>query len=755
MSIGIMTNYFNRAKSALKKKNKNIDHRGLNTKKNYSSFWMDDEWDNTNKFSGLSSEYSSKSSDLVKLIKLSNYRKAITNFVKIVTKKDIPVMWAGSDSFTDGKAINISTNIKDTNFDVTVGLALHEASHIVLSDFELVKQVAQAKQPAVSDLCNKYSHVQSTVSVASFIRQLLNWVEDRRIDHYIFSTSPGYKAYYHKLYDHYWNHKDIIKAFLSDEYSKPTADNYMFHIINMINPAFEVKALPRLDEIVELVDLRNISRLKSTQEALDVAVAITDIVYSCIEKEIEDQKKALEDKQNGSNEDENSTPSAGSQNGGDTGDDANEDDDDDNGDDENDNESSTPLTTSEINAIRRAFEAQKRFLDGSVDKKAATKKLQRELDNAANQTVDVQTIGDATIGMRSSLIYDLTKDGKIVSFYALNEEHARLEELRRNMTWNDPGYEPNRKRCDELHQEAEAIVPRDVLRLSSYLSEDCQYARAISDGLDMGGLLGKKLQLHNESRERVDNRLRQGKIDNRRLAHTGYDIENVFKQIHIDKYKKGNIHISIDGSGSMNGSKWAATIQMTAAIAKAATYTQNINVQVSVRITTSVSRGDVPTTMLIYDSRRNKINQLVCAFKLISPLSMTPEGLCFESMYKKNYFVPSTSEMDSYLLNISDGEPGCTGYGGSSAVNHTRNIINKIKNDLNISVLSFFIQKGSSSENTTAEERAEQYASMVNGFNHSYSGRAFRNMYGRDATVVDNNNAIQIARELNKKFLTK
>ena len=59
--------------------------------------------------------------------------------------------------------------------------------------------------------------------------------------------------------------------------------------------------------------------------------------------------------------------------------------------------------------------------------------------------------------------------------------------------------------------------------------------------------------------------------------------ENVFKQIHIDKYKATNLHISLDASGSMSGTKWRNTVMMTMAIAKAATLCSNLSVQVSLR----------------------------------------------------------------------------------------------------------------------------------------------------------------------------
>ena len=45
--------YLASTRTAVAKKNKFTDYRGLNSKKNYSSFWMDDKWDTSSKFGGI------------------------------------------------------------------------------------------------------------------------------------------------------------------------------------------------------------------------------------------------------------------------------------------------------------------------------------------------------------------------------------------------------------------------------------------------------------------------------------------------------------------------------------------------------------------------------------------------------------------------------------------------------------------------------------------------------------------------------
>ena len=78
------------------------------------------------------------------LIELANTQRAISNFVKILTKKDIPVEFFErneGDSMTDGKKIAISSTINMHNIDSVVGLALHEGAHCKHTDFYVLKKI--------------------------------------------------------------------------------------------------------------------------------------------------------------------------------------------------------------------------------------------------------------------------------------------------------------------------------------------------------------------------------------------------------------------------------------------------------------------------------------------------------------------------------------------------------------------------------------------------------------------------------------
>ena len=108
-------------------------------KQSFSTFW-DNQSDDTDvdSFLGLDTE-TKKGKDLVAL---AGYKRAISNFVNIVTGENIPVVFNSKDeSYTDGKKVVIGSNIDDKKFDVAVGLALHEGSHIKLSDFDLLRHL--------------------------------------------------------------------------------------------------------------------------------------------------------------------------------------------------------------------------------------------------------------------------------------------------------------------------------------------------------------------------------------------------------------------------------------------------------------------------------------------------------------------------------------------------------------------------------------------------------------------------------------
>ena len=272
-----------------------------NKNNNWSSFWLDDDVSNIDILTG------EKISNAKDYIKMASRLKAVGNFVKIVSGNDVSVKYNNRDeSYTDGKTVTISSKINGKSFDSTVGLALHEGSHVKLSNFKLLKKIMgyDGKQ-YLQDNFDFQLTDQMALKGLGFIvlKDLINIIEDRRIDYHIFTTAPGYQGYYTALYDRYFNAKVIDKGLTSAEYREEDKESYMFRICNLTNSNKDLSALKGLKEIYSIINLANISRLKSTEDVVKVAIEVLKVMDKYIPLPEEDDSNC--DDGNCDNKDEN------------------------------------------------------------------------------------------------------------------------------------------------------------------------------------------------------------------------------------------------------------------------------------------------------------------------------------------------------------------------------------------------------------------------------------------------------------------
>ena len=739
-----------------------------------SSFWYDDydtSYDVLETYGGFKKQDLDLYKKTNNLYKLASVRRAISNFVQIVTQKNIPVTFATkSDSKTDGKKVILSADVDD-KFDVSVGLALHEGSHIILSDFKLLSNMndmlsnyerlqrqinsdtqneiesnlplswtidrvdAQIRKytcqyPTYENLFNEmYTSTGKIGSKGSMndeifgiISSLTNWVEDRRIDMHIFKTAPGYRDYYTQMYDNYFNDKIVTKGIESDEYTDETFEAYMFRIINLMNEKTDLSKLKGLRAIYRMVNLKDISRLTSTKDSFQLAV---DILAEILKTVPYDNAQMMKGKGQGKGE-------SGTDGDGDSEieiADINEDDDnDDNGDmggtdgqmsgqvtaklgntdDGQGQQGNTKVKLSDTakKQLDKKIQKQKDFINGDIKKKNVQKNELEKLKDIQESDTELVRVGNS-----------MERNGNVMK----GVDCIVVKRLTENMLKSDDfPFSHNDWNTNEPKVWAEDEVRR---------------------GTTLGTLLGKKLQVRSESRETIFSRLKRGKIDGRMVASLGYDNENVFFTNEVDQFKKANLHISIDYSGSMSGDKLRKCIVSTVAIVKACEMARNINVQVSIR---STDRGSqcLPYVAIIHDSRRDSFRQFARYMSILQANNTTPEGLCFEAILKQ--LVPSTNESQSYFLNFSDGQPSYSisrgsdeiQYSGEPAAIHTKQQVKKIR-DSGIDVLSYFIT---------------DYGS---NFEHSSDWRAFKTMYGNDAKYVNVENMFEVAKTMNELFLSK
>ena len=696
---------------------------GIGAKSNgsNSSFWMDENYGRkTSIFDSWDDEEEVKK-PTVDTIALAAYRRSIANFVNIVTgRNDIPVTFNdGNDSYTDGKKVVISSNIKEKNFDSTVGLALHEGSHIKLSDFDFLKELAGGFIVNEEVKIKGHKKGYSENEVLAHLKNLLNYVEDRRIDYFIFKNSPGYKGYYHSMYKTYSHSNIIDKAIKSDEYTSNDWDSYLFRLLNLTNKNRMLDVLPDLDKIYDIVFVKNHpSTLKDTKDAFKVALEVYNVILDNLDDGIEEENSYGEVERKPASEGGEESTESGDGSGGD-GEPKTLSDEEFEGLKEamssgdvsrgHSNGSDIQLTEAQKKQLDRAFEKQKDFVDGKTKKTKLAKKCAGELKSIEESGMRLSEVGGKGFGE-----YD----------------------------YNKGEYGNGKTTCVVIDRITDSLIDNNMceaLRERYYRNDDM--VSTIAEGMRLGTMLGKKLKVRNESRDTKWTRKDSGRIDKRLIAELGFGNDRVFSSVFTDSYADAHLHISIDASGSMNGEKWTNTIKSTVAICKAASMIQGLTVDVSVRYTSYGSGGyrrnhsERPAILMAYDSRKNKMSHIRKYWKNLGVSGTTPEGLCYQAIMDK--ISEGSKDKESYFLNFSDGMPMFSNsdisYYNEQAVNHTKKMIKEIRTK-GVKVLSYYI--------------GDSYDS------NRYMGD-FKKMYGKAAKFIDVSSVSALAKTMNKKFLEK
>ena len=82
------------------------------------------------------------------------------------------------------------------------------------------------------------------------------------------------------MYDKYFHSNVVDKGLKSSEHRDETWESYMFRLINITNKNRDLNALKGLREIWNLLDLKNISRLRTTSDSLELAGKIFMVIQN-------------------------------------------------------------------------------------------------------------------------------------------------------------------------------------------------------------------------------------------------------------------------------------------------------------------------------------------------------------------------------------------------------------------------------------------------------------------------------------------
>ena len=648
----------------------------------YSSFWRS-SFDTSSIFDDFDSSEDKPKKKGKDVIALAAHRRAIANFVRICTSKDIPVKFSSNgDSYTDGNKVVLSGSVNDKNFDSTVGLALHEASHIVKTDFDVLKTFLNQL---------RYDNVPNEQVMN--IKSIANYVEDRRIDFYMYNSAPGYMGYYDAMYDKYFHSNHIDKALKNDTWNEQSYEHYMNHMINFTNINRNLNCLPGLREIYKMIDMRNISRLSNTEEVLELSKKIHEFIMNLLPTQDASQDGESKDSE-GQEGNDDSQGGSGDGDGTEV----------DSGDKEmtpsDDAKESNELSDRQKSMLDNAVKKQKDFINDGPRKTKLNKK-----DAKAVNAMDKS----------EAKIHEAGKDFEDTSYYR-KTGITRVIEMDFTKASVEAGLVPCANNSTWSFERRQAVINK---------------------GLQMGTILGRKLKIRNEDTSLKSTRRDTGRIDRRLIAELGFGNDRVFSNTFKTSFADAFIHISIDVSGSMSGDKFDQAMTSAVAMAKACSMIEGIDVKITLRTTTDEHRYGqyLPFILNAYDSRKDSIQKIKSMFYMLSSAGTTPEGLCFEAVMKS--IISDSRGKDSYFVNYSDGMPmfgnGEIEYYNNGALTHTKSQVDTMRKN-GIKVLSYFIA-GSYSDKRESED--------------------FKKMYGSDAQYINVENVSAIARTINKKMLSR
>ena len=662
-------------------------------------------------------------------IALAGYRRAIGNFVNIVTNRsDIKVRYQqNGDSYTDGKTVTIGSKIDEKNFDHVVGLALHEGSHILLSDFNFLRQLRPNTPKELIMLGEDLGFTEG--QVIGHLKNMLNYVEDRRIDYYVFTSSPGYKGYYHAMYNKYFHSPAITRALKNNTFGdKPTFDNYMNRIINFTNEHSDLNALPELKNIYRTI-FSQVKTMTDMTQAFNVAVDVLNIVYNNMDPlpADSDMEQVGEGDGNGQGQGDGQGQSKSDMM----------------------NQAAQQLADGDYHGYQQTMDdikntdwtkvkadlANQPISDKGSEFSDLTPQQEKTLNNALKRQKEFMDGDQKKVGRLTK------KDARVVQ--SMEESGVTNQSVGGDVeqsSWRQASSNySSTTQCLFVKKITQQMIDDDVF--PSLLSGGGYYGGrtlpSIVAGKRLGTMLGKKLQVRSESRTLKNSRLDSGRIDKRLIAELGFGNSKVFSTTFVEQYNDAILHISVDASGSMGGDKWTNTMTAVVAICKAASMISGLDVVVSFRTTHYGSgRNGQPLVAIGFDSRVDKFRKIENIWPSLHPGGTTPEGLCYEAIMKD--FVGGTNNRDSYFLNFSDGQPMFSGdgfeYYGDSALHHTKKQVKEIIKK-GISVMSYFV--GDSE------------------YDRSRNMDDFKTMYGKDAEFIDVTKVSSLAKTMNNLFLEK
>ena len=504
----------------------------------------------------------------------------------------------GSDSFTDGRTVVVGTQMFDDEelsvgerLDTFLGVTIHEGCHLRYTEFDKVNKL---------DHLHHYSYTE-----ISIIQQIVNILEDERIEQLLGEDKPGLTRFLEKS-----------KYFFFDQYYLDFVvphEKDMTDFERLINIFLRIIRYPkylREDDIVffgyHLASVKDlvVPYPTSTEQVVDTAVGIYEIF-----KEFYKEKLSREEAE----KPEDLRDSEYS-------------------DDESYEDADTPSEDSP--------EIPKEMTDGELEEAARSKltdESRRILPVLAKisptTTASESKLGDSEV---SKVLRGV--DGAIFA--------EGLEGTLEVGSATDSFF--TRKRDEKsIYMESYGRIQKFIPSISKILRGNCREYKYIHRGM------------------------RHGLLDPNKLAEAYQGVPNVYIREGEVKTDKVAIVVLIDESGSMSGDRIQAARDTAILINEAVGSISNVELYIYGH--TGDIRYSGATELNIYRERTYKPKYSLGS---VAAHSQNRDGV---AIYEIAQRVRKQTKLPVLYFILSDGSPCADGYGGVSAVEHTRLNVRKVE----------------------------------------------------------------------------
>ena len=592
--------------------------------------------------------------------------------------------------------------------------------------------------------------------------KLNNIIEDRRIDKYAIDNFIGYRDYYKKLYDNYFN-EDLFNKYKENLINISSIDeNVLISLVLWMHKLDDINDIRFGDDeivryIFDTIDYKNISRLKTSHDSYRISNMIFALIYSIwlnknsiydsLEPEEVESKQSEADttEQNDSGESKRyeDVENSGSSQNSEYSSEENENSENNKTEDisSQKNTNNKNLTKEEKKKIKEELKEQKR-------KERENKKLEKQ-----NQKEQKQLEKKEKEEKKNSLKEEKSKDAiKNINDKLIKKDMSN-DALNRNKKISEADQdlidllmqckiEKNIEKIDDKTINVINVFYPSVnlLKKANLYNDEKQSSKfdIHSQGILLGKQLLNKISFATSNHYKTRVRKNSGKINSRILSESTYN-DNIFDNIYKSSFENTSFHLSIDGSGSMGGNKLWNSLKLATALAYLSKNVKGLRLEISIRIEdryvmslfySRTWKDLVVGNFFIFNSDIHSLEHLKKMTKGLCAQGSTPEGLCFNKVFDR---MKSDKCNNKYFINISDGAPMVFRIGTERLKNFTREAVIKMKRN-QIGVISFYI---------------EQEASFY--FRDSYYDeniKDFEYMYG-DCAITSNS---MVARDISNKI---